>query len=355
MISIINSIWFYAIHSHSIHPRDERIVWRHEIWEYVGFRSCLFCSGACTDLVLTLGVLPPSVWESTPNHEPILIPILTEYNDWISSAKWECILSVCLSLRVRVRVRADLPFRPGTAAIQMILAEHTAMQASTVGSSLMFRRHTCRESGHIINSWPRHETLFPKHLFNVRRKQHVYPDTAMWGSVNWARLRSVFHFFTCVNMCSCNVCVFMHPPVPHSHRCYTPRPHTRCLGSCGWERRRRTRETQQPKKKKKNKKKTKTYSLHSHVNVNTGSQSRTTSWQRLLLLSARQQQYGLCDEVICCWSKDEDAERQTECQTDRVRQTAYKNQTSFIHTGTRMYVYTLGLNYMVKLIILLLW
>lgn len=38
-----------------------------------------------------------------------------------------------------------LPLSPGTAAIQMILAEHTAMQASTMGSSLMFNRQTWRE------------------------------------------------------------------------------------------------------------------------------------------------------------------------------------------------------------------
>lgn len=34
-------------------------------------------------------------------------------------------------------------FRPGTEAMQRILAEQTAMQASTVGSFLMLRRQTC--------------------------------------------------------------------------------------------------------------------------------------------------------------------------------------------------------------------
>lgn len=37
-----------------------------------------------------------------------------------------------------------LPLSPGTAAIHMILAEQTAMQASTMGSSLIFNRHTWR-------------------------------------------------------------------------------------------------------------------------------------------------------------------------------------------------------------------
>lgn len=41
---------------------------------------------------------------------------------------------------------ADLPLSPGTAAMHMILAEQTAIQASTVGSSLMFNRHTWRET-----------------------------------------------------------------------------------------------------------------------------------------------------------------------------------------------------------------
>lgn len=36
----------------------------------------------------------------------------------------------------------DLPLRPGTAAMQMMRAEQTAMQASTVGSSRMLSRQT---------------------------------------------------------------------------------------------------------------------------------------------------------------------------------------------------------------------
>lgn len=56
------------------------------------------------------------------------------------------LLNPCVRASVCMCVRADLPLSPGTAAMQMILAEQTAIQASTVGSSLMFNRHTWRET-----------------------------------------------------------------------------------------------------------------------------------------------------------------------------------------------------------------
>lgn len=56
--------------------------------------------------------------------------------------------TTCLSVHsvtsVHEYVCTDLPLSPGTAAIQIILAEQTAIHASTVGSSLMFSRQTCK-------------------------------------------------------------------------------------------------------------------------------------------------------------------------------------------------------------------
>lgn len=48
----------------------------------------------------------------------------------------------CVTVQTHRTCRSHLPLSPGTAAIHMILAEQTAIQASTVGSSLMFNRHT---------------------------------------------------------------------------------------------------------------------------------------------------------------------------------------------------------------------
>ncbi len=62
-----------------------------------------------------------------------------------------CVL-LCVCVCVCVCVCTDLPLSPGTAAIHIILAEHTAMQASTVGSSLMFNKHTWREKTAITSA-----------------------------------------------------------------------------------------------------------------------------------------------------------------------------------------------------------
>lgn len=53
-------------------------------------------------------------------------------------------IKISESMYLCAYVCADLPLSPGTAAMHMILAEQTAMQASTVGSSFMFNRQTCR-------------------------------------------------------------------------------------------------------------------------------------------------------------------------------------------------------------------
>lgn len=55
---------------------------------------------------------------------------------WVVSSMFSCLCMLACT---------HLPLSPGTAAIQMILAEHTAIQASTMGSSLMFNRQTWRE------------------------------------------------------------------------------------------------------------------------------------------------------------------------------------------------------------------
>lgn len=66
-------------------------------------------------------------------------------------------------------VCTDLPLSPGTAAIHMILAEQTAIQASTVGSSLMFNRHTWRE-----NNWSHHQQKIQIMFFS--------PPESMWNN-----------------------------------------------------------------------------------------------------------------------------------------------------------------------------
>lgn len=99
--------------------------------------------------------------------------------------------------------------------MQMILAEQTAMQASTVGSSLMFSRQTCRgnTAGQSVNQCRPYD---PDHVCGqCSFSLQVHYDDDM--------IETQFS-----------------SPVLHIRHCYTPTLHNRCQGSCGWGRHRKT-------------------------------------------------------------------------------------------------------------------
>lgn len=99
--------------------------------------------------------------------------------------------------------------------MQMILAEQTAMQASTVGSSLMFSRQTCRgnTAGQSVNQCRPYDP------------DHVCGQCSFSLQVHYDNDTIETQFSS---------------PVLHIHHCYTPTLHNRCQGSCGWGRHRKT-------------------------------------------------------------------------------------------------------------------